>query len=191
MQAIFPIFPIYITQSKLEQTDESFSKIINSIPPTTTTVISTYCKDTGRTNYLEEIGATDLLEQIYIKSKEFGDALGYCIDKDFIISTWLQINPPGTGYERHCHHGAAISGVLYVKVPENGGNLVFHSPLETKQASRAKYKTIKNNENSYTIWTVEAKKEKIILFEPWLHHSVETNKSNDIRISIGFNVSLE
>jgi hypothetical protein len=94
-----------------------------------------------------------------------------------LISMWGNISPPNAFNQIHTHnhsissyHNTDISGVLYLKVPENSGEITFYDPLFVS----------KN-------YTVKPKEKDILLFHQHLPHSVNPNYSKEDRISIAFN----
>jgi len=100
---------------------------------------------------------------------------------------WANINYQG-GYNRpHVHPNSLYSGVYYVKATKESGELVVHDPrpgIQTMMPSRKPGKPPKH------LWR-EAHLEPVpgrnIMFPAWLRHCVESNQTNDIRISISFN----
>ena len=66
--------------------------------------------------------------------------------------------------------GSIVSGILYLKIPENGGGLNFYNPLDI-------------NLNHYH----EPKEGQLLLFDSFLPHSVDANLNQEDRISIAFN----
>lgn len=86
---------------------------------------------------------------------------------------WGNINPPGSYNRKHGHlnrdEGPSIAGVYYVKVPENSGSIVFY---EGKTFSKS-YQPIESD---------------LLLFDDFIGHSVNENKSKENRISIAFNL---
>ena len=100
---------------------------------------------------------------------------------------WANINPPG-GYNRpHIHANSLFSGVYYIKAPANSGKLVCNDP---RPGAQTVMPTRKKGQPPKHLWRevhLEPKVNRIIMFPAWLWHGVETNKSNDIRISVSFN----
>ena len=45
------------------------------------------------------------------------------------VDAWMNINPKGAGNEKHTHPSCAFAGVIWLKIPENSGNLFFYSPF--------------------------------------------------------------
>ena len=100
---------------------------------------------------------------------------------------WANINYNGGYNKPHIHPNALFSGVYYVKTKPNCGLLTCYDPrpgIQTNMPLRRKGQPPKH------LWretTIEPKENRIIMFPAWLWHSVEPNKSNDIRISVSFN----
>jgi len=109
-----------------------------------------------------------------------------------IPSMWININPKYSYNNRHTHPGANISGVLWVKIPENSGDFVFEMPdsFDCFLISNTNYKHKQNN-NLHSAWNVKPKEGSIILFPSYLPHYVEQNQSEEDRISISFNLILK
>lgn len=105
---------------------------------------------------------------------------------DLYINSWVNINSKGCYNTRHSHADAGIllSGVYYVTVPENSGNILFCDPRPTVVHSFADSRYYK----SYQIYPIQPKENMLLLFPCWLEHQVEPNNSNEDRISISFNL---
>lgn len=95
-----------------------------------------------------------------------------------VTSMWCNINQKGSLNYAHVHSGD-ISGVFYLKVPYNSGNLVFVNPAQRSEAHRIR---IENK-------AVNSEVLACLLFPSWLEHYVQPNQSDEDRISISFNIS--
>jgi hypothetical protein len=84
------------------------------------------------------------------------------------ISSFTNSNKIHTHSEEPNH----LSGILYLKVPPQSGDLVFYNPLDI------------NNFYTYT-----PQEKDLIIFPSITPHSVEPNLSQEDRISIAFNFS--
>ena len=113
--------------------------------------------------------------------------LGNKIVNDFISndtyhvgvdSLWANVNNKGVGNYPHIHSGD-LSGVFYLKVPDNSGNIVFINP-----AQRSERQTIRVSNRE-----IHVKPLVCLLFPSWLEHYVKPNESEENRISISFNIS--
>jgi hypothetical protein len=82
---------------------------------------------------------------------------------------WFNYMPPGAVTTAHSHDDddEILSGVYYVSVPENSGNLVLHQ------------------KNEHVIITPEAG--MFVFFSPDAVHEVSENLSTEARLSIGIN----
>lgn len=104
-----------------------------------------------------------------------------------IKESWVNINTKGSWMESHNHGNNFLTGVYYVKVPANSGDICFHK-------SGDKYsKDYIGELTEFTRETIKVspKEGQLILFPPWLMHSVEKSESNDTRISIAFNLAIK
>ena len=100
---------------------------------------------------------------------------------------WANINPPGGYNKPHIHPNSLFSGVYYVKTPPNSGRLICNDPrpgIQTCMPNRKKGQPPKH------LWrevNLQPQENRAIMFNSWLWHTVEPNKSNEDRISISFN----
>jgi uncharacterized protein (TIGR02466 family) len=113
-------------------------------------------------------------------SKDIGPNAKLSID-----NCWLNVNYKGHYNEKHVHPVTLFSGVIYISVNENSGNIIFHNNTAAEH-----YVEIRNNESDlfYKTVTYKPKNGMILIFPAWLHHSVTPNLSDDPRISIAFNI---
>ena len=100
---------------------------------------------------------------------------------------WCNINYLGSFNKPHRHNGSIVSGVYYVKVPKNSGNIVFTQPYIL-----AMYQELYefNQYNSET-WNIAPEENKCLLFPSYLEHYVESNLNKKERISISFNYGFQ
>ena len=108
-------------------------------------------------------------------------------NEPFLGNMWANINPPG-GYNRaHTHPNSLWSGVYYVKAPINSGHLKVEDPKPCINISRPKRKQGQLHKHLWNEVHFEPIAGRLIMFPSWLNHCVDTNQSNDIRISVSFN----
>jgi|TARA_R100001460_G_C3532754_1_gene173708 uncharacterized protein (TIGR02466 family) len=96
---------------------------------------------------------------------------------------WCNINYFGSFNRPHTHEGCTVSGVYYVDVHKNSGNIIF---INKNLNSYYKEINIYNEYNSST-WKIEPEKNLCVLFPSHLNHYVEPNLNKKERISISFN----
>jgi len=98
---------------------------------------------------------------------------------------WMNINEYGHFNWSHTHPESALSGVYYVKTPDNGGNIEFENPSMSMMTSMRV-----RNYNPFNSSSLQVPSEKgmMYIFPSWLPHKVHPNLSNEKRISISFNL---
>ena len=102
-------------------------------------------------------------------------------DKKIYLQTmWANINEHGDFNMPHVHEGV-LSGVFYCKTPENSGRLILQDP-----AVRSNAHLIKNSD-----FAINPKKLALIVFPSWLEHYVEPSQSEELRVSISFNIGIK
>ena len=99
---------------------------------------------------------------------------------------WINKNIPDSYNQDHIHPDTDFSGVYYLDVPKNSGDIYFK-----------KYDFVKTNlsmlfsdSDFYTESFIENKKNQFIVFSSDFIHGVYKNKSNKNRISLSFNISI-
>ena len=86
---------------------------------------------------------------------------------------WFNIAAPGESTGWHDHKkGSELSGVYYLHVPDNSGDIHFR----------------KKDDDEIFEWEIKSQTGKLILFDSSIEHSVPKNKSKENRISIAFNL---
>jgi len=99
---------------------------------------------------------------------------------------WINIAPPGAYQEHHIHLDhttqCLFSGVLYIDVHKNSGNLRLVNPQ--KQTG---YHMLPSPLLGDLI--IEPKNALILSFPSWLIHEAQLNNSNKDRISISWNIT--
>ena len=127
-----------------------------------------------------------LVEDLYKAQKIIYEKENYN-SEPYLGNMWANVNPPGSFNNRHMHPNSLWSGVYYVKTPENCGDLRIEDPKSVGLM-------VVPNKKDYEIPTHSSREishdpiaGRLIMFPSYLMHSVQPNKSNDIRISISFN----
>jgi uncharacterized protein (TIGR02466 family) len=99
---------------------------------------------------------------------------------------WININGFKDFNIVHKHPFSKISGVFYVKVPKNSGNLIFvnEAQIEDHMINILTYNTYNSSSNR-----IIPEENTLYLFPSWLKHYVEPNLSKEKRISMSFNLN--
>lgn len=111
--------------------------------------------------------------------------------KSYITESWLNINPPTTYNSKHLHPRSLFSGVYYISAPEGDcGQIIFErEPLMLSYLPSY----VVEHWNDMTSGTAAYKPEagKLLIFPSWLLHWVETNNTQQDRISLSFNTNYD
>ena len=94
------------------------------------------------------------------------------------VNKWGHIHEKNMSTKMHDHLDSHLSSVLYVKVPEGSGYLVFEPQLHRKNPS-AFVRTFPPKEGTYYI------------FPSFLRHYVTRHQSDHKRISLSFNFTIK
>lgn len=99
---------------------------------------------------------------------------------------WANRNGPGDYNTSHIHPNSFLSGCYYIKVPENGGNIEFTDPI----GERAMFTYPIRDEVTYLPRRLSYRCHEglMVLFPSWLTHGVQPNRSQEMRMSIAFNI---
>lgn len=105
-----------------------------------------------------------------------------------VISCWAMINPQHAHNAFHHHPNSVLSGVYYVQTPENCGDLYFHDPRSGSQILLPPTRKL----TRWTIGKIRFKPQAgaCFIFPSWFWHGVESNLSEEERISISFNIAV-
>jgi len=103
-----------------------------------------------------------------------------------ITGCWANISAPGARHKAHTHPNNFLSGVYYVRTPEHADTITFDDPRPQSNIICPQNREA-GEENAGQMF-VNAAEGTLILFPAWLPHSVEENKSGEIRISVSFNL---
>ena len=106
-----------------------------------------------------------------------------------ISNMWAIINTGGSTNSRHQHSNSTISAAYYVRAPKNCGDIVFYDP---RPAPVFCYPAaIASNLLNAQVNSITPKEGALILFPSYVDHSVNENLSNEERIVISFNVTIQ
>ena len=125
----------------------------------------------------------EMQEEIY---KDYGME-----PKPGLGNMWANINYPGSYNKTHIHPNAQWSGVYYVKVPQNSGNLFVEDPRPGPNIMLPR----RLEGLPKALWRVvgyAAIEGQMLMFPAWLPHSVQINESKEKgekgwRVSVSFN----
>jgi uncharacterized protein (TIGR02466 family) len=105
-----------------------------------------------------------------------------------IERAWINVFEPGAQEGQHTHDGSLLSASYYVEAPDNCGCIVFPDPIGARRTYREFTHTAGQEILTRTHIGVEPKPGRLVMFESWVPHSVQCNKSDKPRISIAVNL---
>ena len=108
----------------------------------------------------------------------------------YVTNSWINIHKRGQAAGPHVHHNSLISGVLYLKVTETSGDLVFHRSEPSLVPFPPALDLDMDSFNIYNCksWGYKPKNNDICLFPSVLSHSTDVNGSDEDRWCLAFNV---
>ena len=134
-------------------------------------------------NIIKDLRLKKLEKEIDNHVKEYCDEIGFTYSK-YKMTSWFSKFENGSYAHIHNHGDSDISGVYYYKTNGDDGKFFFESPNDHLSTSRIyKHRGVR--------WEYIPHCGKIILFPGWLRHGVETNNTDNTRISISFNIKFE
>jgi uncharacterized protein (TIGR02466 family) len=103
-----------------------------------------------------------------------------------VCNIWANINRYKDFNLTHNHPFSILSGVFYVKVPKNSGNIAFINDFSIDEYIPD---SLFNNFNNYNCktWNLCSEENVMYIFPSWLKHVVGPNLSKEERISFSFN----
>ncbi len=124
--------------------------------------------------YLNEQHIPELKSLLKEAARLAGEILNI---KHLCAGYWFNYMPPDATTTLHTHDDddELLSGVYYVNVPEDSGNLIIYD--ETKNANNKRIE-------------IQPMAGEFIFFKPDAPHEVSKNNSSQHRLSIGFNFGL-
>ena len=162
----------------------------------------TWCEENGYPGYTSYASLTDLpwrfpifsdlVESLDNHVSHFCKDLEFDLDKKTLKldSLWIIILPMGGVHTSHIHPNSIISGTTYVSMPTGVSSIKFEDPrLPMMMAAPKRKPKIRNELRNFIYISPEVG--DVLLWESWLRHEVPMNMSEDERISISFNYSLE
>jgi uncharacterized protein (TIGR02466 family) len=103
-----------------------------------------------------------------------------------ITGCWANVNAPGAGHRVHSHPNNYLSGVYYVRTHPGASTINFLDPRPQTAIIRPPVTALTAETTEQVVVTVTDG--MLLLFPAWLPHSVDSNRSDRPRISLGFNI---
>jgi uncharacterized protein (TIGR02466 family) len=107
-----------------------------------------------------------------------------------ITNCWININEKDHFNIPHTHGFSTLAGVFYISAPTNGGRLILRNPVTAHDFCINKKTVATWNEFNSSTWEIEPEVNKLVIWPSWIDHYTLPNMSNEHRISLAFNVSV-
>jgi len=102
-------------------------------------------------------------------------------------NSWINEHIKGDWAQIHDHTNCLISGVYFIKIPENSGDLLIHKTNTTLFTRTIELSYDIENEFNNDNITFKPKEGGLILFPSHLYHSVTISNTNELRYTMAFN----
>jgi uncharacterized protein (TIGR02466 family) len=106
-----------------------------------------------------------------------------------LINFWFNLDRKHDYSLSHYHVEGILSGILYIKVPNNTSRIIFERP----DLQEHYFEGDLINEYNFKNYSYDAVERQLLLFPSYLKHRVEQNlteDSDDRRISMSFNYGI-
>jgi uncharacterized protein (TIGR02466 family) len=110
--------------------------------------------------------------------------IGY--DAFEITGCWANVLAKGAAHRAHSHPNNFLSGVYYVQTQPGTDTINFHDPRNQTSIIRPPVVELTGENTDQVV--VRVKNGTLLIFPFYLQHSVDTNMSEEERISISFNI---
>ena len=103
-----------------------------------------------------------------------------------ITGCWANVNALGATHQMHTHPNNFLSGVYYAQAAAGGDTINFHDPRPQTGIIRPPVTDLTAANTDMAVVRVAAG--TLLLFPSWLPHSVAPNASEELRVSVSFNL---
>ena len=131
-----------------------------------------------------------LIDELFIMQKEIFTE-EFLDRKPMLGNMWANINPKEGSNQPHIHPNCLFTGVYYVKSNPQAGRLKVYDPRAGAQIVMPARLEGQPPKHLWREAHIDPIPGRIVMFPAWLWHSVEENKSEDLRISVSFNFIQE
>jgi uncharacterized protein (TIGR02466 family) len=128
----------------------------------------------------------DLVSGILATAKTVLRFLKVSYDAVEITGCWANVNSTGASHAIHSHPNNFLSGVYYVQIQPGADTVNFHDPRPQTSIIRPPVTELTAQNTDQVV--VQVSKGTLLMFPAYLWHSVARNESDELRISISFNL---
>lgn len=190
---IRPIFPVFFAEEILEiDTDQlvAYTENLRKSRPG-------YHKNGWQSGHIDYTipELQPLISAVENRIQTIKSAHGFSVNAEPRISdVWINVNDPGpqtaNNAEPHIHANHWISFVFYVKASPESGKLILINPVSAMEYSTPTGFIEHDTEFNSHRYMVYSTTGLLVVFPGYVMHYVEPNFSDESRISIAINVTL-
>ena len=103
-----------------------------------------------------------------------------------ITGCWANVLAPGAAHRIHSHPNNFLSGAYYVRTCSGADTINFHDPRNQTSVFRPPVVELTAENTDQVV--VRVNNGTLLLFPAYLEHSVDTNASDQERLSVSFNL---
>ena len=103
-----------------------------------------------------------------------------------VTGCWANVCGVGASHRMHSHPNNYLSGVYYVQAPPGANTINFHDPRPQASIIRPPVTQLTGQNTDQVV--VEVTEGTLLIFPSYMPHSVDSNDSSELRISISFNL---
>lgn len=206
------LWPTIFLRRKLENTEAANDALLALILEAEASRSDMTVDYSAANLFADSAPATDWLKQCINKTiADYFKRLSIDYDIEWSIQGWANINRSGDYHNLHNHPHSYLSGTYYVQVPHSYGNQQANNQKASNQNGSSARRSDLNpgaisffdprpQANMTAIGgdgqidpelRIQPEPGLILLWPSFLHHLVHPNLSDDLRISVSFNVLLK
>ena len=185
--SIFPTFvwKIQLTSEFRQRVNSNILQLIDQIKPDLAEIPPGGLWQSGqdlhnREQMMDLISCIDSTAQTVLRFLKVGQ------NEIEITGCWANINASGASHTIHSHPNNFLSGIYYVRTHPGADSVNFHDPRSQTGIIRPPVTELTSQNTDQVVVTVSDG--MLLMFPSYLAHSVAPNESDELRISISFNM---
>ena len=185
--AIFPtcIWKIQLTSGFRQSVNSKIIEVLNQINPGLANIPQRGSWQSGQDLHHRE-QLEDLVSCINSTAQTVLQFLKVGSDAIEITACWATVNASGAAHAMHCHPNNFLSGIYYVQTHPGADSVNFHDPRPQTGIIRPPVTELTPQNTDQVVLPVCDG--MLLMFPSYLAHSVASNESDKLRISVSFNL---
>ena len=185
--SFFPTFVwnIQLTPNFRQRVNSNIFQVINRIKPDWAELPAGASWQSGqdlhnREELVDLISCIDSTAQTVLRFLKVGQ------NEIDITGCWANISARGASHAIHSHPNNFLSGIYYIRTHTGADSVNFHDPRPQTGIIRPPVTELTSQNTDQVVVTVSDG--MLLMFPSYLAHSVAPNESDELRISISFNM---